>query len=140
MRDTRRCIRKVLLSASNLSHDAWWTAGAAGLPRGAVPLENRIQQVTCRIFRALGGADILVNHAVEDGFSADLPCADVGHGRGVNVGFIVGDALGDALMRPGRVVMRLVVGQDGTQGRRESARGPGSPGAGCRRGARRSRS
>jgi len=49
--------------------------------------------VTCRVFRALGGADILVNQAVEDGFSADLPCADVGHGRGVSVGFIVGDAL-----------------------------------------------
>ena len=54
--------------------------------------------MTCRVFRALGGADILVDQAVEDGFSADLPCADVGHGRGVSVGFVVGDALGG---RPG---------------------------------------
>ena len=29
--------------------------------------------------------------------------------------FAVGDALGDALVRPGRVVMRLVFGQDGAQ-------------------------
>jgi hypothetical protein len=29
--------------------------------------------------------------------------------------FAVGDALADALVRPSRVVMRLVLGQDGTQ-------------------------
>jgi hypothetical protein len=29
--------------------------------------------------------------------------------------FAVGDALGDALVRPGRVVVRLVFGQDGAQ-------------------------
>ena len=32
-----------------------------------------------------------------------------------SVTFIVGDALGDALMRPGGVVMRLVFGQDRVQ-------------------------
>jgi len=34
----------------------------------------------------------------------DLPCVDVGYGRGVNIAFGVWDALGDALVRPGRVV------------------------------------
>ncbi len=64
---------------------------------------------------ALGGVDIFVDQAAQDGFSADLPCADVGHGRAVSVGFVGGDALGDALVRPGRAVMRLLVGQGGTQ-------------------------
>ena len=32
-----------------------------------------------------------------------------------SVVFAVGDALGDALVRPGRVVVRLVFGQDGAQ-------------------------
>ena len=31
------------------------------------------------------------------------------------VTFVGGDTLGDALVRPGRVVMRLVRGQDGAQ-------------------------
>ena len=68
-----------------------------------------------RVFRASCGVRVLVDQAVEDGFSADLPCVDVGYGRRVSVAFVVRDALGDALVRPGRVVMRLVVGQDGTQ-------------------------
>ena len=45
----------------------------------------------------------------------DLSCVDVGHGGAESVTFIVGDALGDALMRPGGVVMRLVFGQDRVQ-------------------------
>jgi len=44
-----------------------------------------------------------------------LPCIDVGYGRRVSVVFVGGDALGDALVRPGRVVVRLVSGQDGAQ-------------------------
>src|SRR6266704_2277521 len=63
----------------------------------------------------LGGVHIFVDQAVEDGFSADLPCVDVGYGRGMSVAFVVGDALGDALVRPGRVVVHLVFGQDGPQ-------------------------
>ena len=38
-----------------------------------------------------------------------------GHGGARSVRFAVGDALGDALVRPGRVVVRLVLGQDGAQ-------------------------
>jgi hypothetical protein len=45
----------------------------------------------------------------------DLPCVDVGYGRGMSVAFVVGDALGDARVRPGRVVVHLVSGQDGAQ-------------------------
>ena len=40
---------------------------------------------------------------------------EVGNGGVATVVFAVGDALGDALVRPGRVVMRLVFGQDGAQ-------------------------
>jgi hypothetical protein len=53
-----------------------------------------------QVFHALGGVDIFVDQAVEDGFSADLPCVDVGYGRAVDVGFVLGDVLGDALVRP----------------------------------------
>ncbi len=40
---------------------------------------------------------------------------EVGNGEEAAVVFAVGDALGDALVRPGRVVVRLVLGQDGAQ-------------------------
>jgi hypothetical protein len=46
-----------------------------------------------------GCALIFVDQAVEDRFSADLPCAGVGYGRGVSIAFVGGDALGDALVR-----------------------------------------
>jgi hypothetical protein len=45
---------------------------------------------------SLGGVHIFVDQAVEDRFSADLLCADVGYGRVVGVGFVCGDVLGDA--------------------------------------------
>ena len=62
-----------------------------------------------------GGSHILVDQAAQDRFSADLvsveiPCRDAGR-----IVLSVGDALVDALVGPGHVVMRLVVGQDGTQ-------------------------
>ena len=40
---------------------------------------------------------------------------EVGNRDAATVVFASGDALGDALVRPGRVVMRLVFGQDGAQ-------------------------
>ena len=40
---------------------------------------------------------------------------EVGNGGLATAVFAVGDALGDALVRPARVVMRLVFGQDGAQ-------------------------
>ena len=49
--------------------------------------------------------------AAQDGFSVDPFAVEVGNGEV----FTVGDALGDALVRPGRVVVHLVFGQDGAQ-------------------------
>ncbi len=44
------------------------------------------------------------------------PCAvEVGCGDAARVAFAAGNVLGYALMRPGRVVVRLVLGQDGPQ-------------------------
>ena len=40
---------------------------------------------------------------------------EVGNGKVASVVFAVGDVLGDALVRPSRVVMRLVLSQDGAQ-------------------------
>ena len=40
---------------------------------------------------------------------------EIGNGEVATVVFTVGDTLGDALVRPGRVVVHLVLGQDGTQ-------------------------
>jgi hypothetical protein len=40
---------------------------------------------------------------------------EVGNGEVSTVVFAVGDALGDALVRPGRVVVRLVFGHNGAQ-------------------------
>jgi hypothetical protein len=61
---------------------------------------------------------VLVDQAVEDRFSADVLRVDVSHGGADTVAFVVGNVLGDTLVRPG---------------------GPGARGAGCRPGARRSR-
>jgi hypothetical protein len=55
---------------------------------------------------------LLVDQAAEDRFSTYLLCADVDVGLGAadTVAFVVGNVLGDALVRPGGVVMRLVSG------------------------------
>ena len=58
---------------------------------------------------------VFVDQAAQDRFSADLPCIDVGHGAAGRVRFAAGDTLGNALVRAGRVVVRLVFGQDGAQ-------------------------
>ena len=67
------------------------------------------------MFRPSGGVRVLVDQAVEDSFSTGLLCVDVGHGAADTVAFAVGNVLGDALVRPGGVVVRLVSGQDGMQ-------------------------
>jgi hypothetical protein len=59
--------------------------------------------------RASGGVRVFVDQAVEDGFSADPLDVEVGHG---GLGSVVSgdrDTLGDALMRPGGVVVGLVL-------------------------------
>jgi magnesium chelatase family protein len=67
------------------------------------------------VFRASCGVRVFVDQSAQDRFSADLLCVYAGHGGARSVRFAVGDALGDALVRPGRVVVRLVLGQDGAQ-------------------------
>src|ERR1039457_2646348 len=68
-----------------------------------------------QVFCASGGVRVLVDQAAQDGFSADLLCVDAGHRGAGCARFVVGDALRYALVRPGRVVVRLVAGQDGAQ-------------------------
>jgi hypothetical protein len=70
--------------------------------------------VSC-VFLDVSGSCVLVDQAAQDGFSADLasvevPCRDAG-----SMVFSVGDALVHAMMRAGRVVVLLVLGQDGAQ-------------------------
>jgi len=67
------------------------------------------------VFRTSGGVRVLVDQSAQDRSSADLLCVDAGHGGARSVRFAVWDALGDALVRPGRVVVHLVLGQDGAQ-------------------------
>jgi len=82
---------------------------------GPCPARKQDSAGDLQVIRASGGVRVLVDQAAQDGFSADVLCADAGHGGAGSVMFAVRDALGDALVRPGHVVMRLVVGQDRTQ-------------------------
>jgi hypothetical protein len=65
-----------------------------------------------RFFGISGGARVFVDQAAQDGFSEDPFTVEVGNGAVAAAVFAVGDALGNALVRPGRVVVRLVFGQD----------------------------
>jgi hypothetical protein len=76
---------------------------------------NSADSADLQVFRSSGGVRVFVDQAAQDRFSAGLSCADVGHGGAGSVALVVGDALGDALVRPGGVVVRLVFGQDGAQ-------------------------
>ena len=72
----------------------------AGYP---VLLENRIRVGDLRFFGIPGGARIFVDQATQDGFSEDPSAVEVGNGEVATVVLTVGDALSDALVRPGRV-------------------------------------
>ena len=61
------------------------------------------------------GLRVLVDQAAQDRLSADPLGAEVSWGDAGSVVFTAGDALGDALVRPGSVVVHLVLGQDGAQ-------------------------
>ena len=74
-----------------------------------VPFENRIRLLACGLVVASGGVGVFVDQAVEDGFSADLPDAGIGNGGPGSIASGIGDALGDALVRPGGVVVNLVL-------------------------------
>ena len=53
--------------------------------------------------------EVLVDQTVQDRFSADPPGVEVYRGAMESVRVTVWDALGDALMRPGGVVVLLVL-------------------------------
>src|ERR1039458_7230312 len=72
-----------------------------------VPLENRNSGVDLRFVGASGGVRVFADQAAQDGFSEDLFAVEAGHGDAGSAGFVIGDALGDALVRPGCVVVRL---------------------------------
>jgi len=57
-----------------------------------------------KAFRPSGGVRVLVDQVVEDRSSADLLGVEIGPDGAGNVRFVVGGALGDALVRPGRAV------------------------------------
>ena len=102
------------LPAPNVCH--------ALLTRGPVPLENRIPALTWA-FSGSGGSLVFVDQTAQDRFSADLTRAEVWCGD-AGTGFSVGDALVDALVRPGGVVVLLVLGEDGAQVRLVQDQGP----------------
>ena len=79
-----------------------------------VPLENRIRPVTCGSQES-SGARIFIDQAVEDRPSVDPFGVKVGRGGAGRVTIVVGDVLRDALVRSGRVVVRLISGQNGAQ-------------------------
>src|SRR5579859_5091953 len=58
---------------------------------------------------------MFVDQAAQDGFSEDPSAVEAGNGQASTVVVAVGDALGGALVRPGRVGVHLVVSQDGAQ-------------------------
>jgi hypothetical protein len=58
---------------------------------------------------------VFVDQAAQDGLRRILSAIDICGGEVTDVVSAVGDALGDDLVRPGRVVVHLVLGQDGPQ-------------------------
>jgi hypothetical protein len=71
--------------------------------------------VDLQVFCVSGGVGVFVDQAAQDRFSAHLLSAGAGHGGAGSVRFAAGDALGDALVRPGRVVVQLILSQDRAQ-------------------------
>jgi hypothetical protein len=71
--------------------------------------------VTCESSRCQAAREYSLDQAAQDGFSVDPFVVGVGNGEVATVVFAVGDELGDALVRPRRVVMRLVLSQDSAQ-------------------------
>jgi hypothetical protein len=84
-----------------------------GVLAGPVPLENRILALTWA-FPSSGGSLVLVDQAAQDQSSADLAGAKVGCGD-ARTGISARDALADALMGTGGVLVLLVLGRYGAQ-------------------------
>ena len=80
-----------------------------------VPLENGMWLLACGFVVASGGSAVFIDQPVQNGFSADSLAIEVDCGDAGSFAVTAGDPLGDALMRPGRVVVDLVLDQDGAQ-------------------------
>jgi hypothetical protein len=65
-----------------------------------VPLENRIRQLTCRSSGRQAARTYSLISPPRTGFRRICHVPTLVTGRGVSVAFVVGDALGDALVRP----------------------------------------
>jgi hypothetical protein len=63
-----------------------------------------------QVIRASGSVCVLVDQAAQDRFSADPFAVDVRHSGAGSVMLADGNALRDALVRPGRVVVHLCTG------------------------------
>jgi hypothetical protein len=73
-----------------------------------VPLENAIRSGDLRILDGSGGVRVFVDQAAQDGSSVDPSGIEVGHSGARDVTMCAGDVLSNALVRPARVVMRLI--------------------------------
>src|SRR6266568_2310990 len=96
-----------------------WSSARSPHPRQERPILCRSElgfgPVTCGVLGRSGGMRVFVDQAAQDRSSAD-PCGvEVGHGGAGGVTICAGDMLSDALVRPGRVVVRLIFHKDGVQ-------------------------
>jgi hypothetical protein len=80
-----------------------------------VPLGNRIRLVTCRSSARQAAWVYSLISPRRTGFRRIRSLSTSGHGGAGSIRFVVGDSLGYALVRPGRVVVHLIPGQDGVQ-------------------------
>jgi hypothetical protein len=80
-----------------------------------VLLENRIRLLACSFAVASCGSAVFVDQAAQYRFSVNSLGIEVGCGDPGNFVVTAGNPLGDALVRLGRVVVGLVLDQDGAQ-------------------------
>jgi hypothetical protein len=81
------------------TYGRWTWEGRPGGRGVTGPLENRNAVVDLRFVGTSGGVRVFVDQAAQDGFSEDPFAVEVGHGDAGSVEFVIGDALGDALVR-----------------------------------------
>jgi hypothetical protein len=71
--------------------------------------------VTCGSSECQAAREYSLIRPPKDWFSVDRAASEVGIGEAAAAVVAVRDALGDALMRPGHVVVHLIFSQDGAQ-------------------------
>jgi hypothetical protein len=78
-----------------------------------VALENTIRADELPVSGGSGGVGVFVDQAAQDGSSADPPGAGIGQYGAARTSIAIWDLLFDALVRPGAVVVRLILGEHG---------------------------